>query len=191
MPNALEFVESEFGPIPVLNGRRLASKRNPIAEARSWVERQDRKSSDLIVFGFGAGFHIEELQKDKEAKSFLIFELNEEIAEYAKTKGYEVITTKEKLLQIVEQSFPSDFQVLFHQPSIQQQMQDYDEALYYLCGRKKEGLEKALKRISLEIDTNNELDSRLFLDRDLASYCKAKPMDRNYNLLNVLAEILK
>ncbi|MEC9281913.1 MAG: hypothetical protein VX642_04325 [Bdellovibrionota bacterium] len=191
MADALEFVESEFGPIPVLNGRRLASKRKPLAEARSWVERQDRKCDEFIVFGFGAGFHIDELKKTKDAKSFLIFEINLEIAEFAKTKGYEVITNKEELLNIVEQSFKGGFQVLFHQASIQQHTEEYEEALFYLSGRNKEGLERALNRISLSLDSKREMENKIFLDRELVNYSKALPMDRNYNLLNVLAEILK
>lgn len=191
MADAVEFVESEFGPIPVINGRRLASKRNPIGEARSWVERQDQKSKDFVVFGFGAGFHIDELQKSKEAQSFIIFELNPAIATFAKTKGYEVISNSDDLLNLLEQNFPKGFQVLFHQPSIQPQMEEYEEALFHICGRKINGLERALNRISQTLSPMKDVNDKLFLDRELASCSESKPMDRNYNLLNVLAEILK
>jgi hypothetical protein len=58
----------------------LCSSRDPVAEAKKWLQQQPAlsKASCLAVIGYGAGYHIEELQKIFSQK-IVVFECREEL----------------------------------------------------------------------------------------------------------------
>lgn len=60
------------------NGRLLCSPRNPVKEASDWVQRQKLTGYDqnVLILGFGAGFHVVELQKQFPNLKIEIYEID-------------------------------------------------------------------------------------------------------------------
>lgn len=185
-----EFRETDFGKIPVVNGRRLASLRSPDKEAVSWCERADYLHSDIIVFGYGAGFHIQELVKRIGNRELLVFDLNEGLDFETCPKNVVLVHTKKELLEKAAQIYSRGFQVLFHQVSVSLAEEEYERALYELCGRKGTGLERALNRISGQTEFRFKSQEPM-IDRELVKAFSPDFDSKETNLLYALAEILK
>lgn len=60
------------------NGRLLCSPRNPQKEAQDWLLRQkvNEKDRTALVLGYGAGFHVQELQKQFPHLKIEIYEMD-------------------------------------------------------------------------------------------------------------------
>lgn len=60
------------------NGRLLCSPRNPAKEAQDWLQRQKLSLHDrcVLILGFGAGFHVHELQTQFPNLQIEIFEFD-------------------------------------------------------------------------------------------------------------------
>ena len=73
----VDFKEATFNTAS-RDGRLLCSPRNPIKEATDWLSRQKITIEDrsVLVLGFGAGFHVRELQRQFSNLKIHILELD-------------------------------------------------------------------------------------------------------------------
>jgi len=70
-------------------GLPLCSRRDPVKEALDWVRWQNLMEEDqrVLIFGFGAGFHVEALQAHFPKIEISLFELDPELLEECKKRG--------------------------------------------------------------------------------------------------------
>jgi hypothetical protein len=73
------------------DGRALCSRRDPVKEARDWVARQRLFPFDrtVVVLGFGAGYHLEELRRSKPELKIFVYELDPDLSSSISEQGFE------------------------------------------------------------------------------------------------------
>ncbi len=80
----LEWIPTPYGEmVPTFNGNLLASKVDPVKEARSWVahhRRQVESARAHFILGVGAGHHIYELGQTYPDREFICFEYLENLS---------------------------------------------------------------------------------------------------------------
>lgn len=79
----IEFLQSPKGlKVPVLEGKALCSRIDPLAEVESWIHFHETLcnwSEQIIVVGVGGGFHLNRLCQMYPNKKIRVLELNQEL----------------------------------------------------------------------------------------------------------------
>ena len=117
------------GEVARLNGRLLASRVDPVGEAKRWVERRRpflNRVRGIFVLGIGSGYHVAELARETKAKILVI----ERHTELARTVTGTELWRNSRAQSVVAQSLTelwsnellrfmveSSYLVLSHQPS--------------------------------------------------------------------------
>ncbi len=131
--------------IPYIEGKPLCSKVNPDREAKAWAERavgRLYKSTDtLIILGYGAGYHVEELRKITK-HNIVVFEVIEEIVSSAlEDKQLKVIffSKVDDVLKNIKlkDMFSKKFQVLQHYPSTSPFLGEYESIRHAITARER------------------------------------------------------
>ncbi len=71
----IEAKETAEGPVLFYQGQCLDNPSKPMTAGRKWIESQkvdENQKCDVVIFGFGAGYHIEAFQKNKASKLTVI-----------------------------------------------------------------------------------------------------------------------
>ena len=80
---SLSFCFSRDGlKVPIINGKGLCSRIDPILEANSWVKNNESIFSwadRIVVVGLGAGFHITRLADIFRNKRIVVLEINQDL----------------------------------------------------------------------------------------------------------------
>lgn len=78
------------------DGRLLCSPRNPVHEAQIWYSRQNLSNEDhnLLILGFGAGYHVQEVCRNHPKSNVFVLELDEETKSFANEYEFKFISTQ-------------------------------------------------------------------------------------------------
>lgn len=193
MSNELEWIKTEDVNIPILNGRRLASKKSYLKEAEAWADRLQLVRNRLVVLGLAAGKHIEVLQAKYPNKEICVFESVEEIVNKVSVDVL-VFTEVAELINYVYSQWGASFQIVIHPTSGQAHSDLYAEISQKLTGRTKESLECIFQLQGEKVEWQEGEDNVIIVDRQLyskiASGTKKEDLDRYYKT-KLIAEILK
>lgn len=144
----IECVTSQSGlPVLRVNGVLLASRFDPMAEARAWLERRQTLIDSIrtiFVLGWGCGYHVQALRERTQAK-IIVIECNSEIYTTAKDWIHDL---EDVHVEIFEQSADlrlrgairegvrrGSFIVLHHPASVHIHPKFYNDCLQQLLGR--------------------------------------------------------
>lgn len=186
-----EIVNSAHGPIPVVNGKRMASERDPWREAETWVKRQEIYHTDLLIFGYGAGFHIQALiRRFPQLRRLTVLELNPNLACDLLSPEVIVWRSTTKALEELDQRYPLGFQVLIHSPSWSLAANEYETALLQLTERRSEDLKRISCRLGLSFSSPDP-SRRDLLDRELVQFLQGEIENSSTHLLRCLGDILR
>lgn len=193
MSNSLEWIETDGAQIPVLDGRRLASKKSYQKEAEAWVDRLQLVRNKLVVLGLAAGKHIEVLQERYPNKEICVFESVEEIVQKVNVSA-KVFTKEEELMEFVYSNWGASFQIVIHPTSGQAHSDLYAEISQNLTGRSKESLQKIFQWQGEELHWQEGEDPCIVVDRQLYAKIAGGTKKENpdlYYKTKLIAEILK
>lgn len=191
MPNSIEYIESEYGLIPKVNHRQLASRKNPVAEAELWSDRVQVVRETILVLGLGAGFHIKALAVKYPDKNIYVYE-NEEDIKSKFGDSFNVSGDKKALIQSLYNASEGQFQILTHPASYAVHKLDYDLFLKEVTGRSKNLRGDVLEAMGIDVNLENLPD--LQLDRDVFSHLTPSLTSSNrefYYINKIVSEILK
>ncbi|MEQ1875772.1 MAG: hypothetical protein ABL958_03940 [Bdellovibrionia bacterium] len=131
--------------VPRWNGCLLASRTDPVREARGWAERFGplvRGVRSIFVLGIGGGFHIRELAKQNPRKKIVAVDFVEELVlKYRESADRDVqsvyVERPHDLFEIeaVREALTGSFVVGRHSPSIKCAPQFYADVDRLLIGR--------------------------------------------------------
>lgn len=187
-----------------LDGKLLASKIDPRAEAKKWVANQLESLHGIktaIVLGAGAGYHLAELKIAAPHLNLIAIEKNKALISHHEKNlelvrfGIKVISAQGDLLShlLIQQALQSSYKVLLHPAGA---ITFKDESLYLkdlLNGRTQEGLEKitALRSwAAIKVDSKKALIS--FNDVDLKKRTSDQEKAQDFfNVAPLLKELLK
>lgn len=132
--------------VPRWNGNLLASRADPIREARGWAERHSplaRGVQSIFVLGVGGGFHISELAKQNPKKNIVAIDFVEElVTKFNSSKPPPEISalyfeSASRILsnEDVRAALSLSHTICRHAPSIKCAPEEYSEADRLLLGR--------------------------------------------------------
>jgi hypothetical protein len=194
----LEWVATPYGEmVPKFNGTLLASKVDPLKEARTWVvhHRPQIESADRhFLLGVAGGHHAAELSRQYPSKEFLCVEY---VADLSISVAYAQLRTAVNVEMIVGQDLKNIlknervqkalgglFTILTHQPSYGVAKDYYDGLRDALTGRSWRAFNGILKFRSAEEMFLNEInftpkEDDLVSAKDVVSFVEGREGEKS------------
>lgn len=189
--------------IPYIEGKPLCSKIHPDREASAWVERLVGKlyntTDAIIVLGYGAGYHVEELKK-KTNHNIIVFEAIEEIASAAiednQVKIVFFSNVDDVLKNIkIKSIFTKKFQIFQHYSSTSPFLKEYELVRHALTARERSSfkIQVDLHLASPVLANINLPDSEeLLTAKDISSHLmQSKTSNPKSYIWKILGDLLK
>lgn len=151
----VEVIDSNIPGHKVLrvNGRLLASRFNPVEEARQWLDRRSEfltQVKTVIVLGLGSGYHLDVILKECAARIIVLEQSSEVIEKVNEIRNIDSTriqiehlesARQVKAMESIRQSVKHSFVVLVHPASFAQNSELYREVRDLLIGREWGGLQ--------------------------------------------------
>jgi hypothetical protein len=203
----IEWIKSESNhTIPVCEGISLASKRNPIIDAERWIEQYVEKiesHTNILVLGYGAGFHVQKLHQMYPNKKVLVLEAIEELFHQRQViENVKILftPTADEIWNYFEwQDFMNKgFTLLEHTGTTQVRKKTYAQITEECTGRNKQSFLRHVRsksnqtKIFQNINENQIADTHLLSAKDISQISVVqKTQTTSAYLWRFLGELLK
>ena len=184
----IEWLDSQSGPVPLIDGKKLASPRKAEQEASLWANKLEIVRDRIVLMGLGSGHYAKALRAHAKVLEIIIYEPEPEITQRVSVDE-KVFSNLGDLFLFLYSGKRKPFQILYNPRYYMVAKKRFDLDTAYLTGRLKEGL-----RLALETSFGNQQDFNqdVVIDRDIVKNL-SKENGETYlgRLASLNAEILK
>ena len=167
------------------NNKYIHSKYDPINEAKKFIENNKGlvTKDNVVIYGLGLGYHIEELLKVNKNSNVYVFEWNKALIKYCKEvneslfniKNVNIITDNNNFFEFLGEKLNEVEDILIHTPSLET-IKENNVKLYNLI--------KNYKIAKHSIEVNSELLMENYKNNLNTDYKEIKELINSFSKIN-------